>query len=71
MKVLKMIGKGLLLVVAAICVILLVSIAVNYRPGAVVGQRVDPGSMESLEGSSVHLSNYAGSVILLSFAASW
>ena len=69
MKALKWIGKRLGILSGAILLLLLASAAVNYRPRAVIGKQVDPGAIESLDGSAVRLSHYAGRVVLINFAA--
>jgi hypothetical protein len=70
MRVLKGIGKVVLILAGLACLALLVSLAVNYRPSAVMGQRVDPGAINALEGDPVRLADFGGRVVLLAFGTS-
>jgi len=68
MKALKWTGAGLLGLIALAGLLIAAALAFNYRPGAVLGQRLEAAKIESLEGGQVGLSDYAGRVILVAFA---
>ena len=70
MRALKLFGKGLLILAACVLLLALGSLALNYRPGQVMGQRVDPGPIETLEGNPVRLADFDGRVILIAFGTS-
>ncbi len=70
MKALKLAGKILLILAGCVVLVFLGSLALNYRPGAVMGQRIDPGPIEALDGDAVRLSDFDGRVILIAFGTS-
>ncbi len=55
-------------ILTAVGAVLALSLAVNYRPGAVVGERVDPSGLVTLDGARASLAEYRGRVLLLAFS---
>ncbi len=68
MRILKWVAKAAGLVLGLGVVVAFISVAVNYRPGVVMGRQVEAGRVEALDGSQVRIADYAGKVVLVSFA---
>lgn len=67
MKVLKRIAAVIGVLLGCVCLAALGALALNYRPGDVMGKHLDGAALESVEGGSVRLADYAGRVTLVAF----